>query len=120
MNDSEGFGLSLVRDRARSLRRSTTPAEHKLWMPLPNRQLHGAKFRRQHPVGPYIVDFFCLEARLVIELDGGWHGEKSKRIADEHRAAFLQSQGYTVQRFWNNEVTADISEVLQRIAHHLF
>jgi adenine-specific DNA-methyltransferase len=87
---------------------------------LRNRRLHGAKFRRQHPIGQYIVDFFCLEARLVIELDGGWYGEESKRIADEHRAAFLQSQGYTVLRFWNNEVTGDIREVLQRIAQHLF
>jgi very-short-patch-repair endonuclease len=100
-------------------RRSSTAAEHKLWMHLRNRQLHGAKFRRQHPISQYIVGFFCLEARLVIELDGGWHGEDLKRIADEQRTAYLQSQGYIVLRFWNNEVTGDIRGVLRRIAEHL-
>src|SRR5712691_11799536 len=113
MNDADSSAPALVRDRARTLRRSSTPVEQKLWMRLRNRQLHGAKFRRQHPIGQYIVDFFCLEARLVIELDGGWHGEESKRIEDEHRAAFLQSHGYTVLRFWNNELTDDIRGVLQ-------
>jgi adenine-specific DNA-methyltransferase len=110
----------LTRDRARSLRRSITPAERKLWMRLRNRQLHGAKFRRQHPIGQYIVDFFCLEARLVVELDGSWHADDLKRTQDEHRTAYLQNQGCTVLRFWNNEVTADVTSVLQRIAEHLF
>jgi very-short-patch-repair endonuclease len=120
MNDSDSTAPALVRDRARSLRKSSTPAEHKLWGRLRNRQLHGAKFRRQYQIGQYIVDFFCLEARLVIELDGGWHAEDLKRIEDEHRTAYLQSQGYTVLRFWNNEITEDIRRVSQRIAEHLF
>jgi very-short-patch-repair endonuclease len=89
-------------------------------MRLRNRQVHGFKFRRQQPIGQYIVDFLCLEARLIIELDGGWHADDLKRSADEHRTAYLQSQEYTVLRFWNNEVTADTRAVLQRIAEHLF
>jgi very-short-patch-repair endonuclease len=76
-------------------------------------------FRPQHPIGPYIIDFFCLKARLVVELDGGWHNENVKRIADEHRSDYLEGRGYTVLRFWNNEVTEDLSGVLQRIAEHL-
>jgi very-short-patch-repair endonuclease len=89
-------------------------------MRLRYRRLHGAKFRRQNPIGQYIVDFFCLEARLVIELDGGWHPEDVKRIEDERRTEYLQSQGYTVLRFWNNEITEDIRKALQRITEHLF
>jgi very-short-patch-repair endonuclease len=120
MKDSDGTGPLLVRDRARSLLRSSTPAEHKLWMRLRNRQLHNFKFRRQQPIGQYIVDFFFLERRLVVELEGGWHAEDVKQIEDEHRTAYLQSQGYTVLRFWNNEITEDIRNVLQRIGEHLF
>jgi len=120
MNDSDGAAPALVRDRARSLRKSNTPAEHKLWRRLRKRQLHGFKFRRQQPIGQYIVDFLCLEARLVIELDGGWHAEDLKAIEDGHRSAYLQSQGYTVVRFWNNEVTEDMRGVVERIAEHLF
>jgi very-short-patch-repair endonuclease len=120
MNDSDGSAPVLARDRAQSLRRSSTPIEHKLWMRLRNRQLHGFKFRRQHPIGKYIVDFFCLEARLVIELDGGWHAEDAKQSMDEYRTAYLHSQGYTVLRIWNNEVTENLRGVLQRIAEPLF
>ena len=82
MNDSDGAAPALVRDRARGLRRSSTPAEQKLWMRFRNRQLHGFKFRRQQPIGQYIADFLCLEARLVIELDGGWHAEDLRRTRD--------------------------------------
>jgi very-short-patch-repair endonuclease len=120
MNDSDVPAPVLSRDRARSLRKSSTPAEHKLWMRLRNRQLDGVKFRRQQPIGQYVVDFFCLEARLVIELDGGWHGEDLKRVEDEQRTAYLESQGYLVMRFWNNEVTEDNRGVLERIAERLF
>jgi len=89
-------------------------------MRLRNRQLHGAKFRRQHPIGQYIVDFFCLEAHLVVEFDGGWHAEDLRRSRDEHRTVYIQGQGYRVLCFWNNEVTADVTGVLQRIAEPLF
>ena len=120
MKDSDSAAPALVRDHARNLRRSSTSAEHKLWMRLPNRQLHGLRFRRQQPIGQYIVDFLCSEAHLVIELDGGWHAEELKAIEDGHRTAYLQSQGYTVVRFWNNEMTEDMRRVLERIAEHLF
>jgi very-short-patch-repair endonuclease len=109
----------LTRDRARKLRRAAADAENKLWARLRNRQLEGAKFRRQHSIGPYIADFFCLEARLVIELDGGQHDEQTRREADERRTRYLQAQGYTVLRFWNSEVSEDMDGVLEAIAGHL-
>ena len=119
MNHPEGPAPALARDRARRLRKSNTPAEHKLWMRLRNRQFHGAKFRRQYPIGPYIVDFCCLESRLVIELDGGWHNEGLQRMEDEQRTVYLQTQGYTVLRFWNTEIIKDVRAILPQIAEHL-
>ncbi len=85
---------------ARQLRREMTDAEHRLWYHLRNRALMGCKFRRQHPIGPYIADFVCLEARLVVELDGAQHAEMP---GDLPRTAFLEADGYCVLRFWNNE-----------------
>jgi very-short-patch-repair endonuclease len=106
----------LARDRARSLRRASTDAERKLWAHLRSRQLKGAKFRRQHPIGPYIADFACVEAKLIIELDGGGHDRDEQLHADEVRSAYLESCGYRVVRFWNNEVMENIDGVLERIA----
>jgi len=93
----------LARDRARELRRDSTEAEHRLWSHLRNKSL-GVKFRRQHPIGPFIVDFFSLEAKLVVEIDGGQHDEDDKRRADESRTKFLEDRSYRILRFWNNEV----------------
>jgi very-short-patch-repair endonuclease len=90
----------LARDRARALRAAQTEVEGRLWQRLRNRQLNGAKFRRQSPIGSYIGDFFCLQARLVVELDGSQHGEERERQADERRTEYLKSQGYRVLRFW--------------------
>jgi hypothetical protein len=73
----------LARDRARTLRAAQTEVERRLWQRLRNRQLNGAKFRRQHPIGSYIADFFCLDARLVIELDGRQHGENERWLLTE-------------------------------------
>jgi|SRR6516225_6160702 very-short-patch-repair endonuclease len=109
----------LLRDRARSLRAAQTEVERKLWQRLRSRQLNGAKFRRQHPIGSYVVDFFCLDARLVIELDGSQHGEENERQADQRRTAYLESQGYRVLRFWNEEVMDNIDGVLEAIANFL-
>ena len=109
----------LARDRARALRAALTEGERKLWQRLRNRQLSGAKFRRQHPIGPYIVDFFCLEARLTIELDGSQHGEEAQARADERRTEYLQQQGYTVLRFWNEEVLDNLDGVLETITRNL-
>ncbi|HEY4908596.1 MAG TPA: DUF559 domain-containing protein [Methylomirabilota bacterium] len=98
---------------ARRLRQSETAAERKLWFQLRNRQLGGLKFRRQHPIGPFVTDF-CTEAKLIIELDGGHHA--LERRSDTERTSYLQSQGYRVLRFWNDEALHNTDAVLQRIA----
>ena len=86
-----------------------------MWALLRDRRLAGFKFRRQHPVGPYILDFYCHEARLAVELDGGQHNEPDERARDTKRSAFLEAQGIRVLRFWNNEVFQNTEGVLQAI-----
>jgi very-short-patch-repair endonuclease len=102
---------------ARMLRRKQTEAERRLWRHLRNRRLGSHKFRRQYSVGPYIVDFVCLEQRLVVEIDGGQHMQQQKR--DERRTEFLESHGYSVLRFWNHEVTGNFEAVLEQILRTL-
>lgn len=104
----------LVR-RARSLRRRTTPAEHRLWQRLRNRQLDGLKFRRQHVVGTAIVDLYCSDARLAIELDGGGHNLPEKARQDARRSEQLAAEGVAVIRFWNNEVLGRFDDVVEEI-----
>ena len=99
---------------ARSLRQSETKAERKLWFLLRNRRLGGLKFRRQHPIGPFVTDFCCTEAKLIVELDGGQHA--LQRRSDKTRTAYLEAQGYRVLRFWNNDALGNTDAVLQRIA----
>ena len=106
--------VSTLRDRARRLRRDQTEAERKLWARLRAGQLCGAKFRRQHSISYFIVDFCCLEHRLVVELDGGQHAEQVEM--DRRRSVFLAGRGYRVLRFWDNEVMEDTDAVLKRIA----
>jgi len=98
---------------ARDMRSAQTDAEQILWYHLRARRFQGVKFRRQRPVGPYIVDFVCLESRLVLELDGGQHSEIVAR--DARRDAWLAANGYRVLRFWNNEVMQRLPDVLERI-----
>ncbi|MBC8287242.1 MAG: endonuclease domain-containing protein [Nitrospinae bacterium] len=98
---------------ARKLRNNATDAEIKLWSALKNRQLGSFKFRRQSPVGKYIVDFICHENCLVIEVDGGQHMESLRK--DDERTAWLQSQGYRVIRFWNDQVLKETEVVLEEI-----
>ncbi|HUO05205.1 MAG TPA: endonuclease domain-containing protein [Candidatus Binataceae bacterium] len=119
MKDSDAPAPALDRDRARALRAASTDAERKLWANLRGRQLKGAKFRRQHPIPPYIADFFCLEARLIVELDGSQHGEEAAQQADQRRTAHLEGQDYRVLRFWNDEVLDNLEGVLERIAEFL-
>ena len=107
----------LDRDRARILRCDQTEAESKLWNKLRNRKLLGVKFRRQFPVGPYVADLCAIERGLIIELDGGHHGETLE--LDRMRTEFLESLEYRVVRFWNNEVTEDLDGVLERIGEYL-
>jgi len=101
---------------ARRLRCAPTDAERVLWYRLRNRALIGAKFRRQHPIGPYVVDFVCVEARLVVELDGGQHAGCAD---DARRSALLRSLGYRVLRFWNHEVFEEREAVLEAIVAFL-
>ena len=99
--------------RARALRKNLTDAEQTLWLRLKQCQIAGHKFRRQQPIGAYIVDFVCLEQRLIIELDGGQHAENV--AYDEKRTNWLESRGYRVLRFWNNEVISNTDGVVQAI-----
>ena len=102
---------------AHALRTNQTDAETKLWWLLKDRRLRSMKFRRQHPIPPYVVDFYCHDAHLVIEVDGGQHSEA--RRYDEERTAFLGSLGIRVMRFWNNEVLQSTDAVLEAIWREL-
>jgi very-short-patch-repair endonuclease len=101
---------------AGKLRKDPTPAERKLWSRIRNDQL-GVTFRRQHAIGNYIPDFVCIEKKLIIELDGSQHLEQEEY--DEERTKYLNSLGYKVIRFWNNDVTNNIDGVILAIIHAL-
>ena len=103
--------------KARELRASMTDAETLLWHQLRGRRFQGFKFRRQRPLGPYILDFVCLEAGLVVEIDGGQHVEQ--QAYDLQRTALIEQAGFTVIRFWNHEVLNDPSAVLEAISQSL-
>ena len=103
-----------IQDRARELRREQTPAERKLWSRLRRKQLYGLKFRRQHPIGRFIVDFCCVSQALVIEVDGDSHSEQEEY--DQERTAWLEARGYRVIRFGNQQVERQIDAVLDEIA----
>ncbi len=102
-----------IRQKTKQLRSNSTDAERNLWAHIRNRRLEGWKFRRQLPVGQYIVDFACPELRLIIEIDGGQHAEQIHY--DLGRTKFLQTKGYRVVRFWNNEVPGNIEAVLEAL-----
>lgn len=102
---------------AKALRKNQTEAEQRLWYHLCAHRFEGAKFKRQKPIGPFIVDFVCLEYRLVVELDGGQHAEDVDY--DARRDAWLAAQGYEVLRFWNNQVMRELPAVLERIGEAL-
>ncbi len=106
-------GMERFKKRARSLRASQTSAESKLWFALRNRRLARWKFRRQHPIEGYIVDFVCIDAQLVVELDGGQHGEM--RGKDAVRTEKIEHAGYVVVRFWNHDVIGDVDAILAEI-----
>jgi len=100
---------------ARKLRHQPTDAERTLWARLRNRQLQGVRFRRQQPLGSYIVDFISLERKLIVEVDGGQHNERKGRQENIERTKWLQANGYRVLRFWNNDVLVNTEGVLERI-----
>lgn len=107
----------LHHERARALRRHPSKAQLTLWYHLRQRRLNNHKFRREHPMETYIVDFVCLEKRLVIEIDGGQHATQSSY--DAQPTIWLQTQGYKILRFWNNEVLVNTDGVLAIIMKHL-
>src|SRR5947209_8239832 len=98
---------------ARSLRWNLTDPERLLWKHLRRRRVDGFRFRRQRPFGPYVCDFICLEARLIVALDGSQHLDRAEY--DAQRDAFMRSFGYRVLRFWNGDVTAHTAVVLDTI-----
>ena len=106
-------GMDLIRARARALRKNPTEAEKVLWGHLRCWQVDGYKFRRQQPLGKYIVDFVCLEKKLIIELDGGQHAEQT--VYDAERDAWLRDRGFSVLRFWNNDVLQNLNGVKDTI-----
>ena len=103
--------------RIRNLRKNPTEAEKALWRHLRLRQIEGYKFRRQVPIGDYIADFVCLEKRLIIEVDGGQHSQKSSQ--DSKRDKWLNAQAFEVLRFWNNQVMGEIEAVKEAIRRAL-
>jgi very-short-patch-repair endonuclease len=106
----------MVSAKARQLRVSMTDAEKQLWSALRARRLSRYKFRRQHPLGPYILDFACVEHRLAIEADGGQHAESN---SDLRRTAWLERQGWRVIRFWNNDILTNVEGVVEMIVVEL-
>lgn len=102
---------------ARQLRREMTDAERALWRVLRDREaMAGHKFRRQHPIGPYVADFACLETRLIVEADGGQHDQSGH---DASRDAFLRREGFQTLRFWNNDILQNLEGVCDMILRQL-
>ncbi len=106
----------MANQTARRLRQDSTDSERRLWAVLRDRRLAGYRFRRQHPIGDVIVDFACTKHSLVIEADGGQHSDNPR---DERRTAFLQSEGWRVIRFWNNDVLSNADGVIETILREL-
>ncbi len=103
--------------RARKLRGNMTDAENRLWRALRRDQLNGLHFRRQHPVGPFTLDFYCPSLRLAVEVDGGQHAEQRKQ-ADDRRTRWLAEKGVMVVRYWNNDVLLNLEGVLSDLLTH--
>ena len=108
-----------TRQDAKELRHSTTNAEQKLWSLIRNRQLKGKKFKRQHAVANYILDFYCNECKLAIELDGNFHTQTETKNYGELRTLSLNEQEITLLRFWNEQVLDEPERVLRKISEHL-
>ncbi len=105
--------------RARNLRKNLTQQERKLWNILRNKQFHNLSFRRQHPIGNYIVDFICRSQKLIIELDGGQHNIDENIRYDKERTIFLENLGFKVIRFWNNDIDNNIEGVIKFIEENI-
>jgi very-short-patch-repair endonuclease len=111
---------SFRRETARRLRANATNAEVRLWRQLRRLETKGTHFRRQVPIGPYVADFACMAARLVIEIDGSHHGEEDIKARDDERTRWLESEGYQVIRFWNNDIVQNPAGVLDVVYAALY
>ena len=111
--------MSNNRDRAKELRHDQTEAETFVWGQLRGRRFSGFKFRRQVPLGNYIVDFVCLDRRIIVELDGGQHNETNQKAYDARRDAWLRREGFEVLRFWNSDVFTEWEAMAEGIWHAL-
>jgi very-short-patch-repair endonuclease len=111
---------SIRRAAAKKLRANTTPHERALWRALKELPMEGTHFRRQAPIGPYVVDFFCPAKRLIIELDRGHHNEDATAKRDSERQAWLEQEGYRVIRFWNSDLASDLGAVMEKIYVELY
>ena len=113
VGEGQGRGAMSLLDNAKTLRSNQADIEQKLWYHLRAHRFMQKKFKRQKPIGRYVVDFVCLEDKLIIELDGGQHADNVEY--DQQRDLWLRSEGYTVLRFWNNELMNEMEGVLERI-----
>ena len=109
----------LLKQRRRELRRNQTETEKTFWMHVRNKQFYGIKFFRQYSTGPYILDFYCPELKLAIELDGGQHTQDDNQEYDVARSTYLKAHGINVMRFWNHEVLKNINGVLASIKERI-
>ncbi len=110
---------SYLKNLRKKLRNNATDAEKRLWLFLKNKQLKGRKFTRQHSIGNYIVDFYCYEERIIIELDGEHHFEEDQKIYDKERTQYFEMLGFRVIRFRNVEVLFDTDKILRKIENEI-
>jgi very-short-patch-repair endonuclease len=108
------------RATARRLRKNATDSEARLWRYLKRLETRGTHFRRQMPLGKFVVDFACPAARLIVEVDGSQHGESEARVRDQQRTEWLEAEGYRILRFWNNEISQNILGVMDVIYAALY
>jgi very-short-patch-repair endonuclease len=120
MPNSPKSTLKFRRAAARRLRANQTGAETRLWRELRRLEIKGTHFRRQVPIGPYVADFACMASRVVIELDGSQHGDERAKEHDDKRTRWLESEGYRVIRFWNNDLVENLTGVLETVYAALY
>lgn len=115
VGEGRGEGKVNQNNFAKKLRSSQTEVEKILWTKSRNRQVYRVKFRRQQPIGPYIVDFVSFEEKIIIKLDGGFHRKMTNEISDKKRTDWLEKEGFTVLRFWNKDIIKDLGGVFYAI-----
>jgi very-short-patch-repair endonuclease len=119
-SEIEMVSTAIRRAAAKKLRANATPHERTLWRALKELPIEGTHFRRQAPIGPYVVDFLCPAKHLIVEVDGGHHNDDATAKRDSERQAWLEQEGYRVIRFWNSDITGDLNAVLERIYVELY